>query len=120
MTVPRFQEFLLSPEATKTQLYFGNMPLEEKSQFNQKLKQPTLILPPVFSHMDFLLMQILCESGYGEFHITLEKKNNQYVVYLNSHLSQRYCLDQNESETMQKAYQQILKTWKNWWLPKLR
>ncbi len=120
MTVPRFQEFLLSPEAAKTQLYFENTSLEVKPKLNQKLKQSTLILPPVFSHINFLLMQMLSESGYGEFNITLEKKNNQFVVYVNSHLSQRYCLDKKESETMQKAYQQTIKTWKNWWLSKLR
>ncbi len=120
MTVPQLKEFLLSSEAAKTQLCFGNGPLEVKSQFNQKFKQSTFILPPVFSHMNFLLMQILSETGYGTFNITIEKKNNQFVVYLNSHLSQRYYLEQKESETMQKAYQEILKTWKNWWLPKLR
>lgn len=119
MTVPRFQEFLLSPKAAKTQLYFENTPLEVKSQLNQKLNQSTFILPPVFSHMDFLLIQILSETGYGKFHVTIEKKNHEFVVYVNSHLSQRYFLSKKESETMHKAYQQIIKSWRSWWLSEL-
>jgi hypothetical protein len=120
MTIPRFQEFLQTPEAIKTHLCFGNTPWEVKSQFNQKFKPSTLILPPVFSHMDFLLIQILSETGYGKFHVTIEKKNHEFVVHVNSHLSQRYLLSKKESETMHKAYQQIIKTWKNWWLSELR
>ncbi len=116
MTIPRFQEFLQTSEAVKTHLYFANAPLEVKPQVNQKLKQSMLMqLPPVFSHLDFLLIQVLSETGHGKFHVTIEKKNHEYVVYLNSHLSQRYFLNKKESEVMQKVYHQIITAWNNWW-----
>jgi len=120
MTVPRFQKFLLTSKAVKTHLYFRNSPLEVNPQLNQNLNQSTLVLPPVFSHMDFLLIQALSESGYGTFHVTMEKKNHEFVVYLNSHLSQRYFLSKQESETMNEAYQQILKNWQRWWFSEFR
>ncbi|MEM7553849.1 MAG: hypothetical protein AAF378_07075 [Cyanobacteria bacterium P01_A01_bin.84] len=115
MAVPKFQEFLQTPDAIKTQLYFGNTPPEVKPQ-QKKSKQSMVMLPPVFSHMDFLLIQILSETGHGEFHVRIERKNHEFVVYLNSHLSQRYFLGQKESEMMQEAYQQIITTWNKWWL----
>ncbi|MEM6402356.1 MAG: hypothetical protein AAF757_19365 [Cyanobacteria bacterium P01_D01_bin.116] len=120
MNVPRFQKFLEATEAVKTQLHIGNTPLEVKSQFNQKLKQPKLILPPAFSYINFLMIQILSETGYGELNITIEKKNNEFVVCIKNHLSQRYLLNEKESDAIHKAYLQIIKDWSNWWLSKCR
>lgn len=120
MTVPGFKDFLETPEALKTHLYFGNAPLEVKPKLNQRLKQPKLILPPVFSYMDFLLIQTLSETGHGEFRVQIERKNNEFVVFVKSHLSQRYFLSHKESEIMHEAYQQIITNWKNWWQSELR
>lgn len=115
MTIPQFQEFLQTSEALKTHLYFGDAPLEVESQIKLS-KQSIVMLPPVFSHMDFLLIQVLSETGHGEFNVTIEKKNHEFVVYLNSHLSQRYFLSRREWEIMQTTYQQIIADWSNWWL----
>ena len=116
MTISKFQEFLQTGAAIKTHLHFANTPLQVQPQLNQKPKQSMVALPLVFSHMDFLLIQVLSETGHGDFNVNIDKKNHEFVVCLNSHISQRYFLSKKESEIMQKAYHQIIADWSKWWL----
>ncbi|MEM6752482.1 MAG: hypothetical protein AAF630_05870 [Cyanobacteria bacterium P01_C01_bin.38] len=110
----RFQEYAQADETAKTHLYIGNTPSEVYPQLNQNLRQSMLILPPVFFHMDFLLIQVLSESGYGELNITIEKKKHEYVVYLKTHQSQRYFLSKEDSQIVHKAYEQLIDNWHHW------
>jgi hypothetical protein len=115
MNIPQFQKFLQTSKVMRTHLDIGGMPLEAKTHPNYQFYSPKILLPPVFSHMNCLVIQALAETGHGEFRVKIEKKNHEYVVYLNSHISQRYFLSQKDSEMMQKAYQQIITSWDSWW-----
>ncbi len=108
------QQYLESSEAPKTQLYIGKTPLKSDSQ----LYQPTLILHPAFSNINYKVIEILSETGYGEFSVTIEKKNNDYLVCIKGHLSERYFLNEQESKVIYKAYQQIYKASSTWYLSK--
>lgn len=115
MTFPQLQEFLETARPMKMYLH-----TEEKSSQNKPItiQQPNLqnrvVLPVVFSHMNFLLIQTLCETGHGEFRISTEKKNHELAVYLGSHISYRYLLKPQQLEPIENAYHQVTNTWNQW------
>lgn len=123
MTFSRFQEFLSSPDALKMQLKLGDASIAEspvvtikkKGRQDIVLQQPDSIeLHPVFSHISFLLIQSLAETGHGEF-ITRSKQGKfETIVELGGHVSQRYLLTKKELEEIQQIYDQILENWIGW------
>ncbi|MBF2016023.1 MAG: hypothetical protein IGS23_12625 [Rivularia sp. T60_A2020_040] len=106
MTFPQLQEFLETAQPMRMYLDVGDK-LSPKSS-------NTLVLPVVFSHMSFLLIQALCETGHGEFRITSEKKNHEIAVYLGSHITYRYLLNSQQVVPIKNAYHQVTNTWNKW------
>ncbi|MEA5595123.1 hypothetical protein [Rivularia sp. UHCC 0363] len=114
MTFPQLQEFLIKAQPMKMYLDIGDQ-LSQKSPIAiQQSNSNTLVLPVVFSHMSFLLIQALCETGHGEFRISSEKKNHELAVYLGSHISYRYLLNPQQVEPIKNAYHQVTNTWSKW------
>ena len=113
MTFPQLQQFLETAQPMRMYLDIGHnsqtSPLTIKSR-------DTLVLPVVFSHMSFLLIQALCETGHGEFRISSEKKNHELAVYLGSHIKYRYFLNRHQIEPIKTAYHQVTDTWNQWHL----
>ncbi|WP_254921399.1 hypothetical protein [Nodularia sp. NIES-3585] len=71
-------------------------------------------LPPVFSHMSFLLIETLSETQYGEFVTRSQKCKYETMVDLCGHISHRYKLNQQEVKEIQQMYDQILDNWLIW------
>jgi hypothetical protein len=123
MTFARFQEFLSSPDALKMQLKLGDPSIADSSvvtiekkgrQDIVRLQPDSIELHPVFSHISFLLIQSLAETGHGEF-ITRSKQGKfEAIVELGGHVSQRYLLTKKELEEIQQIYDQILENWIGW------
>ncbi|MEM7579087.1 MAG: pentapeptide repeat-containing protein [Cyanobacteria bacterium P01_A01_bin.80] len=105
--LPSFPEFLQHRQTVRTSLCYDTT-LNTQSQLNQKPKQSMIVLPTVFSHMNFLLIHSLFETGYGEFHVRIEKKNHQHVVYVSTHITDRFLLTQSESDSLKILYNAIL------------
>ncbi|MEM9924301.1 MAG: hypothetical protein AAF915_11215 [Cyanobacteria bacterium P01_D01_bin.50] len=116
MTFPQLQEFLAT-EQMRIYLDIGDKLSGKSPVAIHQLKRPNrLVLPVVFSHMSFLLIQSLCETGYGEFRITSEKKNHELAVCLGSHITYRYLLDSRQIEKIKSVYHQVTNTWNEWYL----
>lgn len=116
MTLPQLKEFL-ETEPMRIYLDIGERHSGKSPVAIHQLKRPNrLVLPVVFSHMNFLLIQSLCETGYGEFRITSEKKNHELAVYLSSHIGYRYFLDSRQIKQIKSAYRQVTNTWNTWHL----
>ena len=131
MTFPKFPEFLQNSQTMRMYLQIEDisishqkttLPLKQvkSSQINSKvtsqIAHPAILpLPPVFLHMSFLLIQSLCETGYGEFAMIAEKKNHQFAVYPSTHIRDRYLLDFDQIKSMKDAYHQITQQWSKWY-----
>jgi hypothetical protein len=123
MTFSRFGEFLSSPDALQMHLKFGDASMTgspivtvQKKGRQDIFPQPSysIELHPVFSHISFLLIQSLSETGHGEF-ITRSKQGKfEAIVELGGHVSQRYHLKKQELEEIQQIYDQILDNWIKW------
>jgi hypothetical protein len=98
-----------------TNVDFGTI-LEVKPQLNQKSESSVIMLPPVFSHISFLLIQTLFKTGHGEFRVRSEKRNDEFIVYLDSHVSYRHFLNRHQHEIILNAYQQVITALHNWQL----
>lgn len=117
MTFPQLQQFLETAQPMRMYLRIGDKPSTKPLIATQQLNPPnTVVLPVVFSHMSFLLIQALCETGHGEFRISSEKKNHELAVYLGSHICYRYLLKPQQIEPIQKVYHQVTNTWNQWHL----
>lgn len=110
MTFPRLQEFLEREQPMRMYLDVGDR-LSRKPPI---VRPNGLLLPVVFSHMSFLLIQSLCETGYGEFRISSERKNHELAVCLSSHISSRYFLDAQQIKTIKAVYLGLSNTWNEW------
>jgi tetratricopeptide (TPR) repeat protein len=118
-----FSEFLSSPDALRMHLKLGDasmagspvVTVQNKGTQDLVPQQSYLIeLHPVFSHISFLLIQSLSETGHGEF-ITRSKQGKfETIVELGGHVSQRYLLSKQELDEIQQIYDQILDTWIAW------
>ncbi|MEM7556949.1 MAG: hypothetical protein AAF378_23230 [Cyanobacteria bacterium P01_A01_bin.84] len=118
MTFPRFPEFLQSSQTMKMYLHIRDTSSQKLPSIIQQVNYSSkamLPLPPVFSHMNFLLIQSLCETGHGEFAMISEKKNHQFAVYPSTHIRDRYLLNPNQIEPMKDAYHQITNQWSKWY-----
>ena len=74
MSLPQLQNFLEKAQPMRMYLHIEDKP-SKKLIVPQQLNPPsTVVLPIVFSHMSFLLIQALCETGHGEFKISSERK----------------------------------------------
>ncbi|NJM72464.1 MAG: hypothetical protein HC862_21135 [Scytonema sp. RU_4_4] len=123
MTFSRFREFLSNPDTLKMHLKFGDasmvgspvVTVQKKGRQELVSQQSYLIeLHPVFSHISFLLIQSLSETGHGEF-ITRSKQGKfEAIVELGGQVSQRYLLNKEELEDIQQIYDQILDNWIKW------
>lgn len=115
MTFPQLQEFLETAQPMRMYLRIGDKCSKTSPTAIHQVKPPnTVVLPVVFSHMSFLLIQALCETGHGEFRISCEKKNHELAVYLGSHICYRYLLNHQQIETIQNSYRQVTSTWNQW------
>ncbi len=115
MTFPNLQEFLETDQPMKMYLRIGDNSSRKSGISMQQVTSPnTVVLPVVFSHMSFLLIQALCETGHGSFHISSEKKNHELAVYLGSHICYRYLLNPQQIKPIQNAYHQVANTWNQW------
>ncbi|MGB3755080.1 MAG: hypothetical protein WBA07_01735 [Rivularia sp. (in: cyanobacteria)] len=116
MTFPQIQEFLETAEPMKMYLHLGEKPSEASSTSTRRIRyQSGLMLPALFSHLNLQLMQSLCETGHGEFHISSQRKNHEIVVYLGSHISYQYSINPQQLEPIDSAYRQVIKTWNQWY-----
>ncbi|MBV6625365.1 MAG: hypothetical protein KI793_20955 [Rivularia sp. (in: Bacteria)] len=119
MTFPQLQEFLETAQPMRMYLRIGDKSCKKATVTQQSNPSNTVVLPVVFSHMSFLLIQALCETGHGEFRICSEKKNHELAVYLGSHICYRYLLKPQQIEPIQNAYHQVTNTWNQWHLSDL-
>jgi hypothetical protein len=119
----RLPEFIGGSNGIKILLKIEDRPLGDspivKLQDKQRLKVvpkqfDTIELPPVFSHMSFLLIETLSGTQHGEFITRSKQSKYETLVELSSHISHRYRLSQQEVEEIQKIYDQILETWIVW------
>ena len=75
-------------------------------------KQSYLIeLHPVFSQINFLLLETLSVTQHGEFITRSKKGKYETIVELGGHISQRYCLTNEELKEVQQIYDHILEAW---------
>jgi hypothetical protein len=122
---PRLPEFIRGSNSIKTVLQIGEQfpealhilkPQERGSP--EILAKPKHLyeveLPLVFSHMSFLLIETLAETQHGQLTISSKKGNYEAIVELSGHISHRYSLNPQEVVKIQKVYDQILKTWRDW------
>ena len=117
MTFPQLQEFLETEQPMRMYLRIGDKPsINSSIKTQQSSPSNTVVLPVVFSHMSFLLIQALCETGHGEFRISSERKNHELAVYLGSHKCYRYLLKHQLLQTINNAYHQFTNTWNQWHL----
>ncbi len=115
MTFPQLQEFLETAQPMRMYLRIGEKSSKTSQEAIYQVKRSdTFVLPVVFSHMSFLLIQALCETGHGEFRIMSERKNHELAVYLGSHISYRYLLNSQQIEPIKNAYHQVTNTWNQW------
>jgi len=114
MTFPQLKEFLETAQPMTMYLDVREKFSQKSAITIQKTNSNTLVLPVVFSHMSFLLIQALCETGHGEFRITSEKKNHEIAVCLGSHISYRYFLNSQQVAPIKNAYSQVTNTWNKW------
>ncbi len=115
MSFPQIQEFL-EAEPMKMYLHLGGIPSEALSASTRRIRYESgLMLPALFSHLNLQLMQSLCETGHGEFHISSQRRNHETVVYLGSHISYQYSINSQQLKPIDNAYRQVIKTWNQWY-----
>lgn len=116
MTFPQIQEFLEAAEPMKMYLHLGGKASKASSTSTRLIRyQSGLMLPALFSHLNLQLIQSLCETGHGEFHISSQRKNHETVVYLGSHISYQYSINPQQLQPIDNAYRQVIKTWNQWY-----
>ncbi len=83
---------------------------------NHKLSLPcyTVELPPVFSHMSFLLIETLSATRHGEFFTRSKQAKYETIVELGGHISHRYNLTPQDIEEINTIYNQVLEMWIAW------
>jgi hypothetical protein len=91
-------------------------PTKPEGKGNQKIYLPshTVELPPVFSHMSFLLIETLSATRHGEFFTRSKQAKYETIVELGGHISHRYNLTPQEVEEVNKIYDQVLEMWIAW------
>jgi hypothetical protein len=117
-------EFFNSSNTFRTNLCIENIAIEDSPFFArpQPVKQDSFLtqcwydLPPVFSHINLRVIEMLCETQHGEFTISCKKGNYEIIVETSGHISQRYYLKKTEMEELQKIYYQYTQVWIAWWL----
>jgi hypothetical protein len=115
MSFPQLQNFLEKAQPMRMYLHIEDKPSKKPLIVPQQVNpSSTVMLPIVFSHMSFLLIQALCETGHGEFKIISERKNHELAVYLNSHICYRYLLKPHQLEPIQNAYNRVTNSWNQW------
>lgn len=115
MVVPKFQEFLQATGTMKTHLYIGNPHLEANTLISRKIKQSeSIVLDPVFSHLTFLLVETLANTGHGEFSVSSKSMKFEIAVTLGSQVKYRYKLKKEQMEDIQRLYEQITDKWILW------
>ncbi|ARV62152.1 hypothetical protein BZZ01_29125 [Nostocales cyanobacterium HT-58-2] len=123
MTFSQFQEFLSRSDAVRMHLKFGDAsttgsPVDTVDKIRRRdfYPQPSYLieLHPVFSHVSFLLIQSLSETGHGEFITRSKKGNYETIVEVGGHTSHRYLLNKKELEEIQQIYEQISENWIGW------
>lgn len=118
----RFPEFFSDSQGIKMHLKFEDKPLDalpirlqEEGKIDIIPKQTCSIeLPPVFSHLNFLLIETLSVTQHGEFVIRSKKGNYETIVELGGHISQRYHLSTQELDKIQQTYEKVLENWVGW------
>jgi len=119
----RLPEFIKGSNAFKMQLKIEDKPLEAAPtvQLQHKGRQEifpkqfyTVDLPPVFSHMSFLLIETLSATQHGEFMTRSRQGKYETIIELSGHISHRYNLNPQELEEIQKIYDQIIDNWIFW------
>ncbi|WP_414752418.1 hypothetical protein [Anabaena sp. CCY 9910] len=116
-------EFIKGSNTLRMQLKIEENPWETspKSGLEDK-SQPKILpiqcysvdLPPVFSHMTFLLIETLSATQHGEFVTRSKQGKYETIVELSGHVSHRYGLTHQELAEIQTIYDQILETWIAW------
>ncbi|PLZ88006.1 hypothetical protein CEN44_16350 [Fischerella muscicola CCMEE 5323] len=116
-------EFFNSSNTFKTNLCIENIAIEDSPFFAkpQPVKKDSFLtqhwydLPPVFSHINLRVIEMLCETQHGEFTISCKKGNYEIIVETSGHVRQRYYLTKTEIEDLQKIYYQYTQVWIAWW-----
>ncbi|BAT52194.1 unknown protein [Nostoc sp. NIES-3756] len=117
-----FSDFIKGTKSITMQLKIEDKPCKASSipklenGGNQKIYLPyqTVELPPVFSHMNFLLIETLSATRHGEFITRSKQAKYETIVELGGHISHRYGLTQQEVEDINKIYNQVLEMWIAW------
>ncbi|QLE57749.1 hypothetical protein [Nostoc sp. TCL26-01] len=119
----RLPAFIRGSNTIRMQLTIESKPWEASPllKLNDKNKQDILPsqsysveLPPVFSHMNFLLIESLSETQHGEFITRSKHGRYETFVELSGHISHRYSLTPQEVAQIQTTYEQILEMWIAW------
>ncbi|BCL37378.1 hypothetical protein [Nostoc sp. MS1] len=111
-----FSDFIKGTKSITIQLKIEDKPCKAlptnklENGGNQKLYLPykTVELPPVFSHMNFRLMEILSATRHGEFVTRSKQANYETIVELGGYINHRYGLTQQEVEEINKTYNKII------------
>lgn len=94
---------------------FSGVPLQNQERLNLFPEQSSLIeLHPVFSHINFLLIETLSVTQHGDFTTRSKQGKYQTIVELGGHVSQRYCLTREDLKEIQQIYDQVLEAWIGW------
>ncbi|KAF3888359.1 MULTISPECIES: hypothetical protein [Nostocales] len=118
----RFPEFFSDSHGIRMHLKIEDKPLDalpirlqDEGNIDIIPKQASSIeLHPVFSHLNFLLLETLSVTQHGEFVIRSKKGNYETIVELGGHVSQRYHLSKEELEKIQQTYEKVLENWVGW------
>lgn len=119
----RFPEFFSDSHGIRMHLKIEDKPLDalplvrlqDEGNIDIFPKQTCSIeLHPVFSHLNFLLLETLSVTQHGEFVIRSKKGNYETIVELGGHISQRYHLSTQELDKIQQTYEKVLENWVGW------
>ena len=123
MTSSQLSAFFGGSHVTKVYLKIEDKPpealpivtLQDKRKLDRFPEPSHLVeLHPVFSHINFLLIETLSVTQHGEFITNSKQGKYETIVELGGHISQRYCLSKEELKEVQQIYNQILDAWIGW------
>ncbi|MBD2135074.1 hypothetical protein H6F47_22315 [Sphaerospermopsis sp. FACHB-1094] len=104
----RLTDFIRSGDALKSVLKIG----EESPEILAKPNPLYVVkLPPVFSHISFLLIETLSDTQHGQFTISSKKGKYESIIELSGHISHRYTLNPQELQEIQQLHDHIINTW---------
>ncbi|BAY65954.1 hypothetical protein NIES22_60660 [Calothrix brevissima NIES-22] len=121
----RLPDFIKSSNNIKTVLRIGEQPPEPLPRLKaQERGSPEITakpkqfyvteLLPVFSHLNFLLIETLAETQHGELIISSKKAKYETIVELGGHISHRYKLSSQDLQEIQQLHHFIIENWIVW------